>query len=135
MIVGEGLPASEVTIAEVLSKAGYRTSHVGKWHMGDIDQSFPHNQGFDYAAFPVHQQVQLALMTDEAADAFTMRGFADKTQSNAFDMDETFKPLGMVTGLEANKGGKAREVDLKPGEKWKKKHYIKINVRYQRQTI
>jgi arylsulfatase len=135
MIVGEGLPASEVTIAEVLSKAGYRTSHVGKWHMGDIDQSFPHNQGFDYAAFPVHQQVQLALMIDEAADAFNMLGFADKTQSNAFDMDKTFKPLGMVTGLEAKKGGKAREVDLKPGEKWTQKHYIKMNERYQRQTL
>ena len=99
MIVGEGLPASEVTIAEVLSKAGYRTSHVGKWHMGDIDQSFPHNQGFDYAAFPVHQQVQLALMIDEAADAFTMLGFADKTQSNAFDMDKTFKHLAWSQGL------------------------------------
>ena len=135
MIVGEGLPASEVTIAEVLSKAGYRTSHVGKWHMGDIDQSFPHNQGFDYAAFPVHQQVQLGLMIDEAADAFNMLGFADKTQSNAFDMDKTFKPLGMVTGLEAKKGGKAREVDLKPGEKWTQNHYIKMNERYQRQTL
>ena len=36
-LVGEGLPANEVTIAEVLSEAGYRTSHVGKWHQGDIE--------------------------------------------------------------------------------------------------
>ena len=35
---GEGLPASEVTIAEVLSQAGYNTAHIGKWHMGDIEE-------------------------------------------------------------------------------------------------
>jgi hypothetical protein len=62
-LVGEGLPKSEVTIAEVLSKAGYNTAHIGKWHMGDIKEAYPHNQGFDFAAFPIHQQVQLSLMT------------------------------------------------------------------------
>ena len=62
-LVGEGLPAEEVTIAEILSEAGYNTVHIGKWHQGDIEQAFPHNQGFDFAAFPVHQQVQLSLMT------------------------------------------------------------------------
>ena len=36
-LVGEGLPKSEVAIAEVLSEAGYNTAHIGKWHMGDID--------------------------------------------------------------------------------------------------
>ena len=113
-LVGEGLPASEVTIAEVLSAAGYRTSHVGKWHQGDIEQSYPHNQGFDYAAFPLHQQVQLSLMTDEAADAFRLIGYADKTQSNAFAVDKKFKPSGLVTGVEARKGGTAHEIDLKP---------------------
>lgn len=134
-LVGEGLPASEVTIAEVLSAAGYRTSHVGKWHQGDIEQSYPHNQGFDYAAFPLHQQVQLSLMTDEAADAFRLIGYADKTQSNAFAVDKKFKPSGLVTGVEARKGGTAHEIDLKPDEKWTQQHYIRMNERYQRQTI
>jgi arylsulfatase len=134
-LVGEGLPASEVTIAEVLSEAGYQTSHVGKWHQGDIEQSYPHNQGFDYAAFPLHQQVQLSLMTDDAADAFRLIGYADKTQSNAFALDQKFKPSGLVTGVEARKGGDAREVDLKPGEKWTQEHYVRMNERYQRQAI
>lgn len=134
-LVGEGLPDEEVTIAEVLSEAGYRTSHVGKWHQGDIEQAYPHNQGFDYAAFPLHQQVQLSLMTDEAADSFRMIGYADKTQSNAFALDQNFKPKGLVTGVEAVKGGTAREIDLKPGEKWTQKHYVEMNMRYQRQTL
>ncbi|MHC4233094.1 MAG: sulfatase-like hydrolase/transferase [Planctomycetota bacterium] len=134
-LVGEGLAADEVTIAEVLSEAGYRTSHVGKWHQGDIEEAYPHNQGFDYAAFPLHQQVQLSLMTDESADAFRLINFADKTQSNAFALDKKFKPSGLVTGVEAVKGGLAREVDLEPGEKWTQKHYIEMNLRYQRQTL
>jgi arylsulfatase len=134
-LVGEGLPAEEVTIAEVLSKAGYKTSHIGKWHQGDIEESYPHNQGFDYAAFPVHQQVQLSLMTKEGAQSNNLLGWHHKTQSNAFALDKRFKPYGLVTGLEAKKSEKAREVDLKPGEEWTQAHYIKMNERYQRQTL
>jgi len=134
-LVGEGLPAEEITIAEVLSKAGYKTSHVGKWHQGDIEESYPHNQGFDYAAFPLHQQVQLSLMTREGAQSNNLLGWHRKTQSGEFAIDKRFKPYGLVTGLEAKKGGKAREVDLKPGEEWTQAHYIKMNERYQRQTL
>ncbi len=134
-LVGEGLPAEEVTIAEVLSKAGYKTSHVGKWHQGDIEESYPHNQGFDYAAFPLHQQVQLSLMTKEGAQSNNLLGWHHKTQSGEFAIDKRFKPYGLVTGLEAEKGGKAREVDLQPGEEWTQEHYIKMNERYQRQTL
>jgi arylsulfatase A-like enzyme len=36
----------EVTIAEVLKKAGYATGHVGKWHLGP-DEFSPRSQGFD----------------------------------------------------------------------------------------
>ena len=98
-LVGEGLAKEEVTIAEVLSKAGYNTAHIGKWHQGDIEESFPHNQGFDYAAFPAHQQVQLSLMTKEAADANNMLGYHHSTQSGEFAIDKRFKPSGLVTGL------------------------------------
>ena len=134
-LVGEGLPEKEVTIAEVLSKAGYNTVHIGKWHQGDIEESFPHNQGFDYAAFPVHQQVQLSLMTKEGAQSNNLLGWHHKTQSGEFAIDNRFKPYGLVTGLEAKKGGMAREVDLQPGEEWTQEHYIKMNERYQRQTL
>jgi arylsulfatase len=134
-LVGEGLPAEEVTIAEVLSKAGYNTVHIGKWHQGDIEESYPHNQGFDFAAFPLHQQVQLSLMTKEAAQSNNMLGWHHKTQSGEFAIDRNFKPKGLVTGVEAKKGGKAREIDLKPGEEWTQAHYIKMNERYQRQTM
>ena len=38
-----GLRAEEVTIAEVLSQAGYATAFYGKGHLGDIEESYLHN--------------------------------------------------------------------------------------------
>ncbi len=43
----KGLPASEVTIAEVLQEKGYYTAHIGKWHLGRDNGMAPHQQGFD----------------------------------------------------------------------------------------
>ena len=134
-LIGEGLPASEVTIAEVLSDAGYNTVHIGKWHMGDIEESYPHNQGFDFAAFPMHQQVQLAWMTEDADNANTMMGFMDKSYTDKFALDKKFKPFGLVTGLEAYKGKQAKEVGMKAGEQWTQAKYNEMNQRYQDQTI
>lgn len=42
-----GLPPSEITIAEVLKEAGYRTSCIGKWHLGHVSRYLPRKQGFD----------------------------------------------------------------------------------------
>ncbi len=42
-----GIDADEVTLAEVLGQAGYATAFYGKWHLGDTEPSYAHNQGFD----------------------------------------------------------------------------------------
>ena len=48
-----GLHPNEVTIAEVLKTVGYRTMHIGKWHLGDEEPLLPTNQGFDdYLGLP-----------------------------------------------------------------------------------
>lgn len=43
-----GIPASEITIAEQLKKADYKTACVGKWHLGHLEPYLPTNNGFDY---------------------------------------------------------------------------------------
>ncbi len=43
-----GLPTSEITLAEQLKKAGYRTACIGKWHLGHKEAYLPTNNGFDY---------------------------------------------------------------------------------------
>jgi len=47
-----GLPKSEITIAEALKAAGYRTGMIGKWHLGDYSREpdySPLRHGFDFA--------------------------------------------------------------------------------------
>lgn len=134
-LVGEGLSAAEVTLPEILKEVGYNTAHVGKWHQGDIEEAYPHNQGFDWAAFPLHQQVQLSLMTEEAMRANNMLGFAPQGQTDELIIDDRFKPYGLVTGVEAEAGGMAREVDMEPGEVWTQAKYEEMNERYQRQAL
>jgi arylsulfatase A-like enzyme len=41
------LPLAEVTVAEVLKEAGYRTAFIGKWHLGEESKYWPEHQGFD----------------------------------------------------------------------------------------
>lgn len=41
------LPLEEVTIAEALQPAGYRTISIGKWHVGNEEKYYPTSQGFD----------------------------------------------------------------------------------------
>src|SRR5215831_4655192 len=43
----DGLTQWEVTIAELLSAAGYATAHFGKWHLGSAQDRLPTSQGFD----------------------------------------------------------------------------------------
>lgn len=42
-----GIPATEVTLAGHLRRAGYRTSCVGKWHLGARPGYLPLDRGFD----------------------------------------------------------------------------------------
>ena len=44
----QGLPAEEITIAEALKSRGYSTAMIGKWHLGQLPQFLPMQQGFDY---------------------------------------------------------------------------------------
>ncbi len=43
-----GIPSSEILISEALKKIGYRTSAIGKWHVGDHPDLSPNRQGFDH---------------------------------------------------------------------------------------
>jgi arylsulfatase A-like enzyme len=43
----QGLPGSEVTVAEILKDRGYHTVHIGKWHLGSGKTFGANAQGFD----------------------------------------------------------------------------------------
>jgi arylsulfatase A-like enzyme len=42
---GHTLRPQEVTVAEALKSAGYRTGHFGKWHLGSVQKDSPVNPG------------------------------------------------------------------------------------------
>jgi len=136
-ISGFGLADKEVTIAEILSESGYNTVHIGKWHMGDIMESWPTHQGFDFAAFPIHQQGQLTIFHDDGADEQVTIGIGENNYDNKFTLDNWHRPdaSAMVTGVEGKRGEKVREVHMQPGERWTEKKYHEMNVRYQKQAM
>ncbi len=43
----QGVPPSEITLAELLHENGYRTAMLGKWHLGGTERMRPMEQGFD----------------------------------------------------------------------------------------
>lgn len=49
-VMGENtrIPANEITLADALKAAGYRTGMIGKWNLGDHSPSLPNDMGFDY---------------------------------------------------------------------------------------
>ena len=132
-----GLHRDEVTIAEVLSQAGYNTVHVGKWHQGDIEEALPHNQGFDRAYFPMHNQATFNFMSQDAENAGWGFNIAKRDNDPNFRLDDRFRPRGWALGMEAVKGGKAHEWGTKPGdpENYSYAYYRKLNERYKKQVI
>jgi arylsulfatase A len=71
-----GIPDEEVTIAEMLRAAGYRTAIIGKWHLGDKhDYNYPTAQGFDsyYGLLYSHDYRDPYVKTDTTIKVYRNR--------------------------------------------------------------
>lgn len=108
-IENSGLDADEVTLAEVLSKSGYATAFYGKWHLGDTEPSYCHNQGFDEALFTPYNQVP-SMWVPEMESANVITGlFPEMYGKDLYDIDNSWQPRASVWSLEGTKGGKTLE--------------------------
>lgn len=104
-----GLQAENVTMAEVLSQAGYATGLFGKLHLGDIEESYPHNQGFDEAFWAIYNQV-FSLWNAQGEAVNAVIGLHEELLAkNPYKLDDTFVQHGYVGYLEGKKGEQARE--------------------------
>ncbi|WP_444904682.1 sulfatase-like hydrolase/transferase [Microbulbifer sp. CnH-101-E] len=105
-----GLRAEEVTIAEVLSRAGYATGFFGKGHLGDIEESYLHNQGFDEALFtPMNQITSLFNPQANAVNA-VLGMFPEIYPPDPYRLDNPgLVPTGWVMNIEGEKGQPGRE--------------------------
>jgi arylsulfatase len=104
-----GMDADEVTIAEVLSNAGYMTGFFGKWHLGDTEFSYCHNQGYDEAFFTPYNQVPSMWVREAEAMNVITGMFPEIYGEDRYEIDRSHWPLGAVWTLEGTKGGKTYE--------------------------
>jgi arylsulfatase len=105
-----GFADENVTMAEVLSQAGYATGFFGKLHLGDIEESYPHNQGFDEAFWALYNQMtSLYNKIGEGANAII--GMKEELLAeNPYQRDRNFvNDKAFVFYLEGKKGEQARE--------------------------
>jgi arylsulfatase len=104
-----GLSGDEVTTANVLSDAGYKTAFYSKWHLGDIEESYCHNQGFDEAFFLPYNQVS-SIWNPPADAANASPGSAHMRLDNPHEIDEHgLRPEGMVMVIDGKKDEYTRE--------------------------
>ena len=105
-----GLRAEEVTIAEVLSEAGYATAFCGKGHLGDIEESYLHNQGFDEALFtPMNQITSLYSPMGNAVNA-VLGLHPEIYPPDPYQLDRPgLVPEGWVQSIEGKKGEQGKE--------------------------
>jgi uncharacterized sulfatase len=98
----QGLPGSEVTLAEVLKDAGYHTVHIGKWHTGLGPEFGPNAQGFDESLLMAnglylpedHPEVVNAKLPFDPIDKFL---WARMQFAAAYNEGPWFEPGGYLT--------------------------------------
>jgi len=104
-----GISKDAVTIGEVMSRAGYATGFFGKAHLGDIEESWPHRQGFDVSFTAIYNQV-VSLWHPKGEVANAVIGLHEEVLAeNPYKLDDSFKPSGYVFYIEGEKGGETRE--------------------------
>ena len=91
----DGLSPDEMTIAEILSEAGYNTAMWGKWHLGDLPEHAPENQGFDYAYYGLFN----------GAPDWWQASFEDDTGTYPFANFPGYEEYFARTGIDLSVGG------------------------------
>ncbi|MEE4288262.1 MAG: sulfatase [Erythrobacter sp.] len=98
----QGLPGSEITIAELLKQQDYHTVHIGKWHLGRRADFMPNAQGFDESLL-MHSGLYLeeddpgvvnARLDFDPIDKFL---WARMQYAASFNGGEVFRPGGYLT--------------------------------------
>ncbi|GEC72590.1 arylsulfatase A [Flavobacterium flevense] len=72
----KGMESSEITIAEVVKSAGYKTACFGKWHLGDFKENLPTSQGFDtYYGIPYSNDMYIGVKQEFAQNVVFNEGY------------------------------------------------------------
>ena len=93
----QGLPPSEITIAEMLRARGYSTALIGKWHLGWDEENKPCSFGFDqqYGFFDSH-----SLYAPEGTEGITDQKIAGDFTDQYMWKDGRNGPHGIFRNCE-----------------------------------
>ncbi len=106
----DGMPAEQLTIAELLKEQGYTTACVGKWHLGDTPGHMPTDQGFDeFYGIPFSNDMFIGNQHTFSKDVVFLEGW---TLEQAKGDQEKTKKGGIG---QARKNGLAYKVPLVEG--------------------
>ncbi len=113
-VAEQGVPPSEITIAELLRTRGYRTLGLGKWHLGESPQFHPNAQGFDeYLGFAAGAAMYLpkddanavnSVQDFDPIDAFLWANLSFGVRK---DQGARFAPDGYLTDYLAREAARA----------------------------
>lgn len=97
-----GMPGSEITIAEMLKKAGYYTAHIGKWHLGYVSPMRPIDQGFDdslnmMGLFYLPEDSPQVVNAKQDFDPIDRMFWASGRFAVQFNGGKDFEPKGYLT--------------------------------------
>lgn len=128
-----GLADDEVTMAEVLGKAGYATAFFGKSHLGDIESSYLNNQGFDEASWTPYNQVpSMYVPRGQRGPLAPGVLYPEMFPNDPYDIDNSWRPRGYVWALEAERGGPVREYGKPPANE---ADYYKLDDEWFNRTV
>ncbi len=111
-----GMPASEISVAEVLAEQGYHNVHIGKWHLGRENGMAAEDQGFHESLLMASGMylpeddpgVVNAKQDFDPIDQFLWRALKYAAQFNGGDV---FEPGGYLTDYYTDEAVKVIEAN------------------------
>jgi arylsulfatase A-like enzyme len=110
----QGVPPTEITLAELLRAQGYHTVGLGKWHLGDTPTLRPEAQGFDeYLGFYAGASMYLdaddprVVNSVQEFDPIDVFLWANLPFAVRKDGGERFRPADYMTDYLGNEAAKA----------------------------
>jgi len=114
----EGIPANEITIAELLHERGYHTMGFGKWHLGEAPPMRPEKRGFDeYLGFLAGASMFLdpgdpnGVESHQDFDPIDKFLWANLRFGVRWNGSDQFKPDAYMTDYLAREAARAIEVN------------------------